>query len=125
ASPRRRRRVPQHRGGHRESARAKPLRRGDLSPLHSPALATARPIHPDNRKHDTSEIMNPNLVREPTSMATLSPNARRRAGAAIRRDVPRSAQGEWAPSADRTDPVEILIEQGKNRIQELLPIRYG
>ena len=39
--------------------------------------------------------------------------------------VPRSAQGEWAPPADRADPVEILIEQGKSRIQELLPIRYG
>ena len=27
--------------------------------------------------------------------------------------------------ADRSDPVEILLEQGKTRIQELLPIRYG
>jgi uncharacterized protein (DUF2252 family) len=39
--------------------------------------------------------------------------------------VPRSAQGEWAPPPDRADPVGILIEQGKSRIQELLPIRYG
>ena len=29
------------------------------------------------------------------------------------------------PPADRADPVGILIEQGKSRIQELLPIRYG
>ena len=38
---------------------------------------------------------------------------------------PRSAQGEWAPPANRADPVGILIKQGKSRIQELLPIRYG
>jgi len=39
--------------------------------------------------------------------------------------VPRSAHSGWVPPADRRDPVEILIEQGKSRIQELLPIRYG
>jgi uncharacterized protein (DUF2252 family) len=39
--------------------------------------------------------------------------------------VPRSAQGVWTPPADRPDPVGILIEQGKSRIPELLPIRYA
>ena len=34
-------------------------------------------------------------------------------------------QGEWQPPANRRDPVEILIEQGKNRIEELLPVRYA
>jgi len=58
-------------------------------------------------------------------MATCSPDDRRQTGAALRRAVPRSAQGQWAPPADRADPVGILIEQGKSRIQELLPIRYG
>jgi hypothetical protein len=71
------------------------------------------------------DTMDTDLVRERTSMVTRSPDERRRAGAALRRDVPRSAQGEWAPPADRPDPVGILIEQGKSRIQELLPIRYG
>src|SRR3984885_2751162 len=69
--------------------------------------------------------MDINLVPGHRSMATRSPDDRRNAGAALRRALPRSAQGEWAPSADRADPVEILIEQGKSRIQELLPIRYG
>jgi uncharacterized protein (DUF2252 family) len=69
--------------------------------------------------------MGTNLVRGHTSMATCSPDDRRQAGAALRRAVPRSAQGQWAPPADRADPVGILIEQGKSRIQELLPIRYG
>jgi uncharacterized protein (DUF2252 family) len=49
----------------------------------------------------------------------------REAGAALRRKVPRSALGEWTPPAERANPVEILIEQGKSRIPELLPIRYA
>src|SRR5271165_7682324 len=68
--------------------------------------------------------MDTDLVREHTSMATRSPEDRRQLGAALRHKVPRSAQGEWTPPADRADPVGILIEQGKSRIQELLPIRY-
>src|SRR6516225_5723113 len=59
------------------------------------------------------------------TIATRSPRERRQAGAALRREVPRSAQGGWTPPADRPDPVEILIEQGKSRIPELLPIRYS
>lgn len=59
------------------------------------------------------------------SLATRSPDDRRQAGAALRRDVPRSAHGNWTPAAGRADPVDILIDQGKNRIQELLPMRYG
>jgi uncharacterized protein (DUF2252 family) len=53
-----------------------------------------------------------------------SPGERRRAGAELRNKVPRSAHGDWVPATGR-DPVGILIEQGKNRIPELVPIRYG
>lgn len=49
----------------------------------------------------------------------------RQAGGALRQIVPRSAHAGWAPPRDRPDPVEILIEQGKSRVSELLPIRYG
>jgi uncharacterized protein (DUF2252 family) len=47
------------------------------------------------------------------------------AGRALRREVPRSAHGDWIPAADRRDPVAVLEEQGESRVQELLPIRYG
>jgi uncharacterized protein (DUF2252 family) len=50
---------------------------------------------------------------------------RRKTGIAMRRRVPRSALAEWVPRADRADPVDILIEQGKSRIQDLLPVRYA
>jgi uncharacterized protein (DUF2252 family) len=50
---------------------------------------------------------------------------RRAKGAEWLNQVPFAAQAEWKPLANRADPVEVLIEQGKSRIQELLPVRYA
>ena len=57
--------------------------------------------------------------------ATEKLDERRAKGADWRRQVPFSAQAEWQPPANRADPVEVLIEQGKTRIPELLPVRYA
>ncbi len=46
-------------------------------------------------------------------------------GRATRKEVPRSAHAEWAPAADRRDPVDLLEEQAATRVPELVPIRYG
>jgi uncharacterized protein (DUF2252 family) len=46
-------------------------------------------------------------------------------GRTARRDVPRSAHGRWSPSPDRPDPVALLEEQTRTRVQELVPIRNG
>ena len=46
-------------------------------------------------------------------------------GRAVRKDVPRSAHGDWAPAANRRDPVEVLEAQAESRAAELVPIRYG
>lgn len=46
-------------------------------------------------------------------------------GRAARKARPRSSFGDWHPAADRPDPVEILQEQARDRVPELLPIRYG
>ena len=61
--------------------------------------------------------------RPPSPIQT--PQQRRQAGAALREKVPRSAHSAWVPPSDRADPVEILIDQGKSRVSELLGIRYG
>jgi uncharacterized protein (DUF2252 family) len=45
--------------------------------------------------------------------------AKRRGG------VPRSAHAAWEPDAQRPSPVELLEEQAKTRVPELVPIRYG
>jgi uncharacterized protein (DUF2252 family) len=46
-------------------------------------------------------------------------------GRQLRRQVPRSSHGDWAPPVDRRDPVELLEAQGAARIAELVPIRHG
>jgi uncharacterized protein (DUF2252 family) len=46
-------------------------------------------------------------------------------GRAARADMPRSSHADWQPTADRRDPVELLVEQGATRVPELVPIRYG
>ncbi|HTU95264.1 MAG TPA: DUF2252 domain-containing protein [Solirubrobacteraceae bacterium] len=46
-------------------------------------------------------------------------------GRAARAAVPRAAHGEWAPAADRPDPIAVLQHQAATRLQDLVPIRYG
>lgn len=54
-----------------------------------------------------------------------TPEERARAGKAARKRASRSSHAAWIPSADRPDPVAVLERQGVDRVQELLPIRYG
>jgi uncharacterized protein (DUF2252 family) len=46
-------------------------------------------------------------------------------GKALRKKFPRIEQGDYKPSVKRTDPVSILEEQAKTRLQDLVPIRYA
>ena len=46
-------------------------------------------------------------------------------GKAVRRQVPRSVHAGWEPAPNRPDPVELLEQQAKTRVPELVPIRYG
>jgi uncharacterized protein (DUF2252 family) len=63
------------------------------------------------------------IVMNVDQPSTVSTPADRRA--ALRNAVPRGAHAEWSPPAERPDPVQILIEQGRDRIQRLLPLRYA
>ena len=47
------------------------------------------------------------------------------AGKALRSKAPRINHGEWAPAADRPDPISLLEEENRTRVQELVPIRMG
>src|SRR5262245_25743035 len=58
-------------------------------------------------------------------VAHFTPDERIAHGRATRADVPRSSHAEWEPSPHRADPVELLEEQAKTRVPELVPIRYG
>jgi uncharacterized protein (DUF2252 family) len=46
-------------------------------------------------------------------------------GKEARARVPRELNATFEPAPDRPDPVSLLQEQAKNRVQELVPIRYG
>jgi uncharacterized protein (DUF2252 family) len=50
---------------------------------------------------------------------------RLRQGKIARQRVPRSSHGEFAPAADRPDPVTLLEQQAVSRVPALVPIRYG
>ena len=49
----------------------------------------------------------------------------RQFGRSLRAKVPLDAHAAWTPPADRPDPVALLAAQGKSRIADLVPIRYG
>src|SRR5580698_10697957 len=55
----------------------------------------------------------------------LTPDEWRARGRERRSLVPRSSHAQWAPPADRPDPVAILEEQAKTRVADLIPIRHG
>jgi uncharacterized protein (DUF2252 family) len=57
--------------------------------------------------------------------ASLNHQQRHERGRDARRLVPRGSHAEWAPAPDRPDPLKLLEAQARDRIQELLPIRYA
>jgi len=46
-------------------------------------------------------------------------------GKLLRQSAPRSAHGLWKPADDRPDPVTMLIESSRGRLESLTPIRYA
>jgi hypothetical protein len=60
-----------------------------------------------------------------TEYASQSLKERRKRGKALRQEINFSSHSEWAPAADRPDPISLLQAQDEGRIQQLLPIRYG
>src|SRR3954471_4287694 len=63
---------------------------------------------------------------EPSPTAAHFTTAERRArGKAARSEVPRSAHGAWEPASIRRDPIDLLDEQARTRLPELVPIRHG
>jgi uncharacterized protein (DUF2252 family) len=60
------------------------------------------------------------LRRQPTPRAE-----RYRTGKALRKRVPRSSLGEWKPGPDRADPLALIAESHRGRLEWLIPIRVG
>ncbi len=60
-----------------------------------------------------------------THLCHLTPAERSARGKTARAEVPRASHAEFDPGPDRPDPVALLEEQGKTRLPELVPVRYG
>jgi uncharacterized protein (DUF2252 family) len=46
-------------------------------------------------------------------------------GRGLRKRVPRSSLGEWSPSVDRPDPIQLIKESHVGRVDRLVPVRVG
>ena len=68
---------------------------------------------------------NPSLVPDEWDRNLTTRDERYAAGKALRNEVPRSSHAEWAPDSERPDPIRMLEEANKTRLQHLVPIRFG
>jgi len=55
----------------------------------------------------------------------LTVEERRAAGREARKAAPRKSHGSWTPAADRPDPIALLRAQDEDRMEDLVPIRWG
>ena len=77
-------------------------------------------------KTDTGTPASEGTHRSPLSPVAHFTVAERAArGKAARSEVPRSSHASWEAPPVRADPVALLEEQAKTRVEELVPIRYG
>ncbi len=67
--------------------------------------------------------MHPGALPEQTHIRSIDERIAR--GQGLRKRCPRKSQARWQAPAGRRDPVDLLIEQGKARLQDLLPLRYA
>src|SRR5579862_1618580 len=58
-------------------------------------------------------------------LPTASVAEREKAGRYLRKHTPLKDQAVWRPGLRHYDPVDLLIENNRGRIENLVPIRYG
>jgi uncharacterized protein (DUF2252 family) len=82
---------------------------------------------PTHTKVKPKKTVAPTLVVKPVlPQSHNSPVADRMAiGKALRDQCSRKAQAEWKSPAKRANPIDLLVENSRGRIAELVPIRYG
>jgi uncharacterized protein (DUF2252 family) len=59
------------------------------------------------------------------AQAAASYQERHERGRAARSVAPRGSHAGWAPAPDRPDPIDLLEAEARDRISELMPIRYA
>ena len=69
-------------------------------------------------------IVNESLPVDEQSHQIGSVEYRRNAGKALRKIVSRRSHAKWSPAADRPDPISLLEEQNRPRLDYLVPLRF-
>jgi uncharacterized protein (DUF2252 family) len=91
--------------------------------------ATGSNMAATTRTKESEQIEPPGTLHEHFGAswrrARLTAEQRIARGRDARAKAPRSAHAQWEPTADRPDPVTLLEEQSKDRVAELIPMRYG
>lgn len=82
--------------------------------------ADLRPVGPHTVLADADGTAYASLRQRPVDRAE-----RYAMGRALRGRVPRKSLGEWSAPADRPDPVALIQDSHRGRVDELIPIRVG
>lgn len=67
----------------------------------------------------------PPLEPIPVEPPLPAPKDRVASGKGRRSRIPRASHGVWKPASNRCDPIELLEQSNRPRLQHLVPIRYG
>jgi uncharacterized protein (DUF2252 family) len=76
-------------------------------------------------KKSADSVMQPVLETSASLKHFFSLTELRAMGKSRREACPREAHAAWQPTANRPDPVRLLVESSKGRMPELIPMRYG
>jgi hypothetical protein len=99
---------------------------GTVSVTNTPTTQLVEPVEVENNgSHSPGEGAGSGGVERGRERSLFTLEERLAAGKALRQAVPRTSHAGWQPPANRRDPIEILQEQNKTRIQLLVPIRFG
>jgi len=71
----------------------------------------------ETRKASTKSI--PSVKARPTRAERYAMGER------LRKKCPRSSHADWKPSAERADPVQLIMDADQGRIPQLVPLRHG
>ncbi len=108
-------------------------------PVNSTTPAQARMISPEQSTHPSEEIVKPRpkatkprRKEKPSEAETRfggpvmrSRDQRIAEGKALRDSVPRAAHSTWKRPANRRDSLEVLKASNRDRLPELIRVRYG
>ncbi|MHB1597220.1 MAG: DUF2252 domain-containing protein [Streptosporangiaceae bacterium] len=87
--------------------------------------ASAKPAAPRPGGAPPARNLAPRRYQLDREIKQMTPAERAARGRRLRTEVPRSSHAEFERPAATTDPLALLIEQSRSRVQDLVPIRYG